>query len=116
MAKEKIENVESVETTEVVTVEEKKTFKQKMEDRRQAKKADKIRVHELKADLMKNPENPDDRRKELKEIRKRQLKRAVVPAAIVTTAVVGTVITVAMNGGADEDVIDDVPAEKNSAE
>lgn len=97
-------------------MKEKKTFKQVLADRKQAKKDDKIRALEIKASLMKNPDDPDDRKKELKEIRKRQIKRAAVPAAVAVTAVVGTVVAVAKASNGSEDDVIDVPAEEISAD
>ena len=99
---EEIKNeVVDTEKKEVATV--KKSFKEKLAERKQAKKDDKIRSLELKADLMKNPENPDERKAELKEIRKRQLKRAAVPVALGTGVVVGTIVTVAKAAGGNND-------------
>ena len=99
---EEIKNeVVETEAKEVATV--KKSFKEKLAERKQAKKDDKIRALELKADLMKNPENPDERKAELKEIRKRQIKRSIVPAAIVAGATVGTIVTVAKAAGGNND-------------
>ena len=98
------ENEKKIEGTEkeVPEVKVKKSFKEKLAERKQAKQADKIRVLELKADLMKNPENPEERKAELKQIRVRQLKRAAVPAAIVTGATVGTILAVAKASNGDD--------------
>lgn len=103
-----------VETEKKVEVTVKKSFKEKLAERKQAKQADKIRVLELKADLMKNPENPEERKAELNDIRKRQLKRAAVPAAIVVTATVGTVVAVAKAASGNNEEIsseDESPSE-----
>ena len=88
---------------EVPEVKTKMSFKEKLAARRQAKKDDKIRALELKADLMKNPENPEERKAELKEIRVRQIKRAAVPVAIATGATVGTVLAVAKASRGNEE-------------
>ena len=98
---EEIKNEVETEKKEVATV--KKSFKEKLAERKQAKKDDKIRALELKADLMKNPENPDERKAELKEIRKRQIKRSVVPVALGTGVVVGTIVTITKAAGGNND-------------
>ena len=108
MEKELKEEVFDVEFDEEFDAEEenevkvKKSIKQRLADRKQAKKADKIRVHELKADLMKNPENPEERKTELKEIRTRQLKRVVMPVAIGAGVAVTTVVAISKISSAGE--------------
>lgn len=104
------------EEEEVVEVKEKKTIKQQLTDCKLAKQRDRVRLEEIKLELLNNPQNADELKKEKKEIKKRQWKRRAVPIAIGGTAVVGAGILIAKasskSSNEDDSEVDESPTEE----